>query len=267
MSNYMNISDSILIAVASGVSYAVAFSYQTGFASYFGLPPLLLSPTIGTVLKAATVIGAAILLFFIIANAIWQFVPRGVSALSRSIRRLIIIVLMTGLLAFQISNNIMDILLPIIILIFFVFFDFVFPLIVHRGVNGYENKLIAQESIEKDSHQHSLIGHVAGTLGYNPVRIVAIIVLLIYFSHLVGVKAARDQREFFILTDRPNYIVAAIDENIVVLANYDQTKSALTGTYQVERLSDSRTWTLQMRHIGNIAAPPKDKRLTKQSGP
>lgn len=95
------ISEGILLAAATALSYGIAFAYQSGYASYFGMPPLLLTPTIGTVLKAAGAVGLAFLSFWNIANGIWPFAPRGKSALHRAIRRLLAITLIAGLIAFN----------------------------------------------------------------------------------------------------------------------------------------------------------------------
>ena len=79
-------------------------------------------------------------------------------------------------------------------------------------------------------------------------------ILLILLSHLVGIKTAANQEEFFVLSDRPAYVVALMDDNLMVLASYDSTTSKLTGTYRIARLAESREWEMQKRRTGKLAA-------------
>src|SRR5437016_4506838 len=100
--NRTGISEALLVASASGVSYAVAYAYRSGFASYFGLPPLLLTPTLGGVLQAGAAVGAVLLSFWVIVNGLWIFLPRSDSAVGRSIRRLLLILLIIVLTFFSV---------------------------------------------------------------------------------------------------------------------------------------------------------------------
>ena len=60
-------SEAVLIAAASALSYAVAYAYRSGFASYFDLPPLLLTPTIGGILHAGAAVGAFLLFLWVLS--------------------------------------------------------------------------------------------------------------------------------------------------------------------------------------------------------
>jgi len=261
------VSDAVLLAVASALSYAVAYAYQSGFASHFGLPPLLLSPTIGSILQAGAAVGIVLMAFWNFASVAWHFSPRGDTALKRAIRRIIALALVFGLLLFPILDSKSGWIVFAFMLFLFVFLEFVFPLITQRKIIGYENKLLEQEEIERHVAQHSLVEHAVIAFGKSALRLAVAAVLLIFISYSVGLRAAIKQEEFFVLTDRPGYVVAAMEDNLLILAAYIPTTLVLTGTYHVERLSDSREWTLKQEHIGKLTAAPKIKASSPRSTP
>lgn len=221
MSESRAISEGILIAAASALSYAVAFAYEAGYAEYFGIPPLLISPNVGAVLKAAGVVGLALLSFWNIANGLWPFMPRGTSACDRAVRRLVIITLIAGLFIFYLLDGWRAWLTLAIISGFFGFFEFVFPLIVNRKISGYENKLLAQEAIEEEAQKHTLLEKAESVIGVGGLRLLAFALLLLIMARVIGVNVAKNQEDFYALADRPNAVVLSMHENVLILGNYD----------------------------------------------
>lgn len=247
----------MLVALATGLSYAVAYAYNAGFASFFDLPPFLISPTVGTILQAAAAVGAVLLSFWNIAAGVWTFAPRGNTALARAIRRFLVVVLFVGLFYAPIRDINGIWILAAIILGFYAFFSFIFPLITQRKIAGYENKLLGQEKIEHDAGGHSLNAYMARAMSERELFVGAMCILLVYFSYLVGVGAAVRKEDFLVLDDRPGFVVAALDEELLVLAGYDTVTRKLTGNYQVERLAENRPWMLKSMHIGKLASREK----------
>ena len=245
------------MALATAISYAVAYSYNAGFASFFGLPPFLISPTVGTILQAAAAVGAVLLGFWNIATGVWVFAPRGDTALARSIRRFLVLVLVVGLFYVPIRDVKGVWILAAIILGLYAFFSFAFPLVTQRKIVGYENKLLGQEKIERDADRHSLNSHVARALGGRELLAGALSILLVYFAYFVGFGAAVRKEDFLILDNRAGYLVAAFDEELLILAAYDPVTRKLTGSYQVERLAENRPWVLKSIHIGRLASREK----------
>lgn len=259
MADRQTVSEGILLAAASAAAYAVAFAYRTGYASHFGLPPVLLSPSLGAVLQAGGVVALSLLAVWNVATGIWPWVPRGHSARDRAVRRLLIIALIAAAFLFQALNGGHPWVALLGVLAFFGFFEFLFPLIVNRKIAGYEEKLLAQEEIERNAQKHSFASQVASLIGEDMLRLAVVVALLVLLANLVGARAAKTQTEFYVLADRPGYVVAAIEENTLVLAAFDTKESKLTGAYQIEQLSESHPWVLEKRFIGRLAPPVSDK--------
>lgn len=139
----------------------------------------------------------------------------------------------------------------------FAFFELAFPLIVQRKVVGYENKLLAQENIERNAQKHTLTGKAAGVLGESGVSLAAAALLLLLLANIVGNNAARNQEEFYVVAARSNTVVLSMEDNILILGTYDPKTMTLSGTYLVEQLSDSHYWSLEKQHVGKLKEPPK----------
>lgn len=255
MANRSKVSEGILLATASAAAYAVAFSYREGYASHFGFPPVLLSPSLGAVLQAAGVVAVALMYVWNIAVGIWPWAPRGNSAKDRAVRRILIIGLIAAALIFQAFDGRQAWAFLAGIVGFFAFFEFVFPLIVHRNISNFEDKLIAQEDVEKNAKKHSLHSRISSVIGEDMLRLAVVISVLILLAYLVGLRNAKNQTEFYMLTDRPGQIVAIIEDDVIVLAAFDEKTSKLSGQYQVERLSDSHPWIFEKRKIGRLSSP------------
>lgn len=251
------ISEGILIATASALSYAVAFAYDTGYAKYFGIPPLFISPNVGAVLKAAGIVGITLLTFWNIANGLWLFIPRGTSARSRAIQRLATITLITGLLIFYLLEGLPAWLTLAIVVGFFGFYEFVFPLIVNRKIVGYENKLLAQEAIEEEAQKHTLLEKTKGIIGEDGLRLLAFSLILLIMATVIGGNTAKNQEDFYVLAGRPNAVILSMHENVLILGNYDPETLMLSGSYVLEQLSDAHQWKLEKRKIGKLKPPPK----------
>lgn len=264
MAESRQLSEGIFLAAASALCYGVAFAYQSGYASYFGIPPLLLTPTIGTVLKAAGVVGLAFLSFWNIANGIWIYSPHGDSALYRGIRRLITIALIVGLIVFNVVDGWTAWITFASVMSFVAFSEFIFPLITNRKITGYENKLIAQEEIERNVQKHMLIEKVAREFGEGSLRLALAALLIIMLAHITGNKTARNQEDFYVASDQSNSVVLHMENNILILGAYDPISMTLSGRYIVEQLSDSRRWSLERKRVGRLSGPTALQSLEKK---
>lgn len=267
MTEKQGISDAVLLAIVSALSYGVAYAYQAGASSYFGLPPLLLSPTTGTILRAVAAVGLVLLAFWNFSNALWPFVPRGDSAIIRAIQHTIVIALIVGLVAFTILDRRDAWIVLFIVGLAFALLEFGFPLIAQRHIRGYENKLLEQERTERQVQKRTLLEHAANAIGERGLTLAGGVLLTLGLAYMVGRRSAKTQEEFFVLTNRPGYVIAAMDDKIIILAAYDSATRILTGTYELEQFSDSRALTLRKEHIGRLASPLKQIPLSHPAYP
>jgi hypothetical protein len=260
------VSEAVLIAAASALSYAVAYAYRSGFASHFDLPPLLLTPTLGGILQAAATIGLLLLGFWNILNPLWMFLPGKHLALGRIVRRLLLILLIMLLILYGYLTSWWSWALIGTFMSFMAFGFLIFPLITQREIRGYENKLLAQEKVEA-ARGNTLIDEARRRIGDKALSVIIAAFVLLYFAYAVGKKAAKDQEDYFVLADTPDHVVAAMDDDMVILVAYDPAAMILKRAYTIRRLNSERVWQLEKKHIGKLLEPPPLKGSLPQVQP
>src|SRR5207247_3313457 len=200
-------SEAVLIAAASALSYAVAYAYRSGFASYFDLPPLMLTPIIGGILHAGAAVGAFLLFLWVVVNGIWLLVPRTDSALARNIKRMLFILVVAVLGMYRLFAYRWGWAVVLGLLCFFGFGLFIFPLLTQRELRGYENKLLAQEKVEKASNL--LMDEAGSRIGNRAHVLIFASYVLVVFANSLGYMTAKHQEDYFVLADMPDRVVAA----------------------------------------------------------
>ena len=247
------ISEAVLLAIASGYSYAVAYAYRSGLASFFGLPQLLLTPTLGVVLQAGAAIIAALAIYWLLLYSLWGFLPRASSVVGIQLRTLFVVAFFFALAFFSVlTRSKWGWLIMLGFVCVFGFGMFVFPLIAQREVVGYDNKLLAQQKVENAAQQHMLLDQIGERIGHNRMLLILAAIALLSFAHGVGYRNASDQEEFFVVADAPGYVVAAINDEMMVLAAYDPISLVLKKEYIVRRFASDHASLLQKKHIGKL---------------
>src|SRR6266851_9610078 len=97
-------SDPLLIAGFTASSYAVGYAYRSGFAEHFGVPGILVAPTVTTVLEAAAALGGVLVTYLTAANFVWMLVPHTNSAVARAVKRFVAYILCMGFLLFPVAK-------------------------------------------------------------------------------------------------------------------------------------------------------------------
>jgi phage shock protein PspC (stress-responsive transcriptional regulator) len=145
------ISDAIWVIALTAASYAIAFSYESGFAKYFNIPVSLITISPTLLLNAGGSMLAAAIPMYAIANAIWPLLPRSDTALARTVRLLVKQTLFLGFLfsPFLVHGEGWYLFGGIVALT--AFFELVFPLITQRKTPTFEKKLSEQDKIEHDA--------------------------------------------------------------------------------------------------------------------
>jgi hypothetical protein len=67
-----------------------------------------------------------------------------------------------------------------------------------------------------------------------------------------------------LFADTPDYVVAAMDDDMLILVAYDPTTMTLKRSYSVRRLTSDRIWSIEKKHIGKLVQPePLDNKSKK----
>jgi hypothetical protein len=255
----IDISDAIIIAIFTFLGYVIAFAYEYGRATYFGIPLELISLDITHILISLSVLAVFVYLIIHLSN----FLYMGFSNFSEPVRASISqqafwFFSYIGLIWVFRRDYIMFIFLSILFLMF-VSFDFLFPLITQRNVSGYINKLTAHRNIVMVGGKHSLFGlasRVFGSRVYNFILYMIMFVIIAYYS---GNQSAKGQYEFYMVTKYKNTVVAGIYGDRIVSVVLDNS-AYIMNEYLINKISDTDV-TLKkivygpLKNKNNKAAP------------
>jgi len=94
--------------------------------------------------------------------------------------------------------------------------------------------------------------------GRNALLLVGMAIAAVVLANMLGLKHAELKEDFYITKDRPNFVVVWIDGDVLVSAGFNPKDKRLSGDYVVQKLSDSKPWSLRKEHIGPLKAPAKN---------
>lgn len=253
------LSEGLLIALATAFAYAMAYKYQSGYFSYFGMPSLYITPTTGMVIKAAVSLLSFLLMAWAALRTMWFVSPSNSTPLRRAFNRTAWMAFFVVTICLVSFNRTLALAIITVSVVFIAAFQYLLPLITQRQVSGYEQKLIAQEGVEGRVSENSLEAKLSELVDLRFLVLLFVAMTLLSFTGLLGAHTARTKQFFFIPEDQPRTVVLYMNENAVILGRYDPTTLTLTGQYVVEHLSQNQRLNLKLVHLGQINPPKESK--------
>lgn len=250
------LTEGVTIAFLTVTAYSVGFAYEAGFAGYFGIPFELIAISTNLLLKVAAALLLGILSYVGIAITVWQFVPRSETLLAKKARGFIAVVFLIGLALSPFLLQGEGWIALLVLVGFFAFFDFVFPLITQSNKHGYLAKVDAQEKLEREAYPHTLMGVFSSWGGRIPIMLIAGLGLAAVFAFGLGTQNAKSKVEYFLLDGKTDDVILAIYGDVYVSSKFDSKSRSLKGGLTVQKLADGKAITLQFTKIGPLKAPP-----------
>jgi hypothetical protein len=235
----------ILTVMIPAIGYISAYLFEIGYCQHFSIPLYLINLDLTFVVL---VIGITII-FLIVALLVLIF-PL---VIRRAIRRIsagkvgpvwiriitaCLYLLITVLLAIQ--HPLLLYSFPVLLgcWVLIELYDFLGPLITHRGRENYREKLLA--------HDAQAPGFLAGlTVGKEIILLGIVLLLMVSLSYLEGTKIAATQKEFLVPASYPGYAVLRIyGDNIICVAYTDDKHVKKEFTFLYQRQLKSERYTL-----------------------
>ena len=133
--------------------------------------------------------------------------------------------------------------------------EFVWPLITEKKVTGYENKLIEQEKIEVEFHKRTPSEYISRQLGEEVLILFGFAATMIFLGFLAGIREAMTQEEYYISEQRPGYVIATLNDSMVIFVKYDSSTNTILKEYIIQPLDICLK--LQKQRIGRLIRPPQ----------
>ncbi len=228
------IDSALLILLLTASSYAIAFQYEAGYLSHFGVPAEYAEVNAGRLIAAA---GATL---FSITTAV--FLWSSLKALLPRVAPLHLVV--TNRLAYLATWVVISLLfanetegswfVKALICAFpgmMLIGELIMPLVSHRNLSSYAAKLeasvsqdIAREPADPTAELKAVVVRIATPVGAG---LLWAVLLLIAFAHAAGVHVARLQSDFLVTkAEFPCVVVRSLSEGLLCVSFDAKTKAA-----------------------------------------
>jgi hypothetical protein len=228
------IDSALLILLLTASSYAIAFQYEAGYLSHFGVPAEYAEVNAGRLITAA---GAT---FFCITTAVFLWTT--IKALLSRVAPLHLVV--TNRLAYLATWVVISLLFaneiegswfvralicsfPVIMLVG----ELTIPLFSHRNLTSYAAKLeasisqdIAREPADPTSELTAVVVRIASPAGAG---LLFAVFLMTAFAHAAGVHVARLQSDFLVAkAEFPCIVIRSLSEGLLCVSVDAKTKAS-----------------------------------------
>ncbi|MGG4128095.1 hypothetical protein ABEW19_07485 [Paenibacillus illinoisensis] len=252
------LSEGILIAVLTGIGYAIAYYYESGYKGYFKIPEeyIELNPTMIVRTVGLTIVLSFFL--FIVLDLISIYVNQ-LRSLNNTVASTIDEIITNGisffffLMLFGLNKNSLVLFLIFISTISIISFGM--PILTFRKIKGYRNKLEASYKRLEENNTNSLKGlmfSIRQRIGYRNFRLAVYLIFVAVaipnFS-LLGEYKAKIQIEFMIVEGIPNYIMLGSYKDYSVVAELDTTNKVVIPKY---KLIKNENFEAKLYNIGPL---------------
>ena len=231
-------SETLLIFLVPVYAYLLAYTYEYGYFYRFGIPLELIE------IKLTSLAGMGLLFafnfFFIIGvlNIIYKLVRRGKDAVGESLVQLYILGLFIGLptLAFEFDLGlILFVAIPTGLTLLM---RFLYPVIKHRNIKGYWNKVEFEYKKEPQSQDEHVLDEVKRRIGLTTFRVSLLLVSFLIIAFFLGAMEARKQKTFLVVSTLPEQVVLRKNQASLLCAEFDRNKKELLRRFRLLTLDD-----------------------------
>ena len=243
------------VAIISLTGYLIAFIYELGYTSFFGIPYTLIELSLVVILTAIGGLFLIIVCIVFCVNAIWPFFADRTSVIHRRlIAWLPFFIMYLGLLLIyggtpQFSVTVRNIGFLLAILLFS---EFIWPLLTQRRKKTYIEKLEAQENLTYSDDKSFFYWIASKPIGLAGGRLVFALFLLYLFSHSLGESAAMKQESFLTLEGKENIAVLRIYNNKFICAPFNRKSKKLDRKLIILQSSQQNELRLSWEKVGPL---------------
>jgi hypothetical protein len=241
-----------IIPIALALGYIVAYLYELGYCSTFGIPSEFISPDTTHVLIAVSKVFLSAVTLFWVA---YVFITMASEPRSRGpIQRRLILLMVIGFIyiAFAIdypsARTEWYLIIPIFII--FILLFFVSPVITHRNIKGYRNKLIAQDQVNAATNP---LNYIERYVGRSLLIILLLLIPWIVLPYFNAQTDATEQEDFLVPSTYPHSVVLRIYGDNLICAELDPQDTELTGRFFMISMDDEPKPYLSLQEIGHLA--------------
>jgi hypothetical protein len=208
--------DALLIGALSALGYCVAFAYEAGYASHFGYPTYLITPTPNIIVTA---LASILIAFYGFLPSFAQAFDKDNSAArqhGREVAEVVVVLTIPGYVI--VANNLKT--------------EYMIGAAAFLGLYAVVRRLIFPDRAKS--------GWKADPLATKMWLAVIGAVTLYAIATIFGVSSAHSQRTFFFLKTKPDFAVVRLYDGLAIAVRYDAQKQAFVREYIAMKLGENK---------------------------
>lgn len=241
------------VAVLSGAAYLTSYTYETGYAGFFGIPEQMIKLDLINVCISFSAIFVYLLMSFCIIDFAYMHWPANVGPIGRSLFRLLPIFIAIAVIGFVFED--WKILLSPVggFLLGIIVIEFTFPLF-QRG-KTYREKLEAQEEVERNvKGLPDLMMRSPG--GRTALISFALILFPLMIAGLAGTRQASKQEAFLMIHGEDDIVVLRIYGDRLICAPLDRAAKTVHRSIIIMESSPGKPLRLDSEKVGPLKLVP-----------
>lgn len=244
----------IAMIISPAFGFLLAYQYESRFCEAFNIPREFMVLSWSTILSAFSATIGIFMLLILITNFLFQIFANieteGKEIIQINVIRItpVTLLALTSLLLYGILWR--ESLWMIGLAVFFIFIEFVLPLITERQVKGYLKKLIASE--ERDANMKSLFSVMSSNKSKDALIVFLVLIMVWVIAGMAGNSSAKRQTDFLIPSTYPEAVVLRIYGENIVCAQFDRSRKEIDNTYFVIRVDEVPKPKLILEEVGPL---------------
>jgi hypothetical protein len=240
-----------MVAAATAMIYAVAFSFEVGFCQHFGIPLFLIIPTTSVILFALFgVVSVGFLLVQVMSIERAILGATSLPALFRSRLESSLLFALGGLASFGFSWSA----LGAAAFGFFMWCGIYIPALFFPKRGTFVERLREVEGARDYVGEASPFVGLAAAVGERGIQLFLFALLSCFIAASVGTATARTQKKFQIIAARPDLALVKSYGDLMIGIKFDESKKAATGEIVVFKMDhDFKQVNLTSRSIGPLS--------------
>ena len=208
-------SEALIIMIFTALSYWLSFKYESAYFAAFDIPLHLIDVSTSSILSIFAILSGLAILIYAIANFLLMNWPEHPAIQIKLIRIIILLFfVLWHLLSYGFRKE--DIAFYIIFLIFISFFEFVWPLIIHKNNEKFKDKVLADEMSESKTFTKSLWGRIQLHMGPFYYSLLMFLWISTSLVNTAGDAKAKTQEIFPVcISDTTIAIIRAYNEKLI----------------------------------------------------
>jgi hypothetical protein len=245
------ISEGLVIAGMPLLGYSVAFAYEYGYASYYGIPWQLISLSLTQVLATAAILCWLFITLFFVSNLAFTILsnkkkPNPMLAYYFDVLWPVLLYFVALFLIF--GTHWREWIFFLAFLALFSVLEFGLPLVTQKDKETYMEKLAAAQAAEP----RTLFDVAARTGWARHFKVLINISLMLLLARDVGRAEALNKNDYWVDSLRTNMVVLRIYGDTVVSHEYDPKNMRLAGDFLVTKISPTQRLRFQEQSLGHL---------------